>query len=67
MSDFMDWMASISQRDVKDYGYKRVDLRLCPTAIAKSLIIGNLPIGTAWLGKNTIDRLERVSKSMWKS
>lgn len=62
-SEIVDWMHEITQRDPRDWGYKRTDLRLSPLVFAKTFAVEKLPIGNQWLGTHTVERLERLCLS----
>jgi NADH dehydrogenase (ubiquinone) 1 alpha subcomplex subunit 9 len=64
LSDLMDWMAAVTNRDPVDYGYKRTDLRLAYLPWAKAFLLSKvLPLGCKTLGGHTFDKLERTSLS----
>jgi len=64
LCDLIDWMCAVTSRDADWFSYKRIDLRFAPVTWMKALFFGHMiPIGTQWLGNNTVDKLERTSIS----
>ena len=62
LSELVDWMHYKSGRDY-DWGYRRTDLRFSPLPFIKAFVNQNLPLGTRFFGRATLDKLERVSES----
>ncbi len=61
MSDLFDWWAEYTDRDPKDYGYKRIDMRLSPYMLGKTFLLQTIPMGNKYFGSCSFERLERVS------
>eukprot|EP00095_Tigriopus_kingsejongensis_P005589 maker-scaffold12_size759060-snap-gene-6.21 protein:Tk05589 transcript:maker-scaffold12_size759060-snap-gene-6.21-mRNA-1 annotation:"nadh dehydrogenase 1 alpha subcomplex subunit mitochondrial precursor" len=61
LSELMDYIFTLTDRDPQEYGFRRVDLRFSPTTFAVAAVIERMPIGRKYFGGSTIDRLERSS------
>ena len=62
LSELMDWICEMTNRDPVDYNYKRTELFFSPYTWAKTIAIQMAPLGQKkWFGPHSIERLERVS------
>jgi len=59
LSDLMDWMHDVMDKDYEDWHYTRSDLRLFFIPFIKGYALEKMPFGQKWLRAATIDKLER--------
>ena len=60
LSDLMDWMHEVMDKDEIDWRYSRSDLRIDFVPFIKGYALEKMPFGQKWLRAATIDKLERV-------
>ena len=60
LSDLMDWMHEVMDKDAVDWRYSRSDLRIFFIPFLKGYALEKMPFGQKWLRAATIDKLERV-------